>query len=78
MFVDLKEKVVTVLIKTDAMLKNVNNKNTFFIITRSPFNIFISAKMFFQKHTFITICKLWNWKMYAFIAISYMWFLNLN
>lgn len=49
MFVDLKEKVVTILIKTDAMLKNVNNKNTFFIITRSPFNIVISAKMFFKN-----------------------------
>lgn len=48
-FVDLKEKIVKVIIKTAAMLKNVNNKNTFFIITRSPLNIVNSAKMFFKN-----------------------------
>lgn len=48
-FVDLKEKIVKVIIKTAAMFKNVNNKNTFFIITRSPLNIVNSAKMFFKN-----------------------------
>lgn len=28
-FADLKEEIVKVIIKTAAMLKNVNNKNTF-------------------------------------------------
>lgn len=49
MFADLKEEIVKVIIKTAAMLKNINNKNTFFIITRSPFNIVNSAKMFFKN-----------------------------
>lgn len=48
-FVDLKEKIVKVIIKTAAMFKNVNNKNTFFVITRSPLNIVNSAKMFFKN-----------------------------